>query len=125
MSLDEIDILAKKGGKPSEDFTGADSCYFWTMKSIYALYALRKIDVQTAKSEKLKARQNHTEHTRDKQLAFDTYKQMQDNIRATNGIRADVDKCEDIKECVRLLAKAVSLLTGDNMVYKNVEKKFL
>lgn len=125
MNLDDIDAIARKGGSPSKDFTAADSCYYWTMRSIYRLYAMHKITVEQAKIEKSKARQHHAEHTRDKQLAFDTYKQMQDNIRATNGIRADVDKCEDIKECVRLLAKAVSLLTGDNMVYKNVEKKFL
>lgn len=125
MNLDEIDKLAKTGGKPLDSFTAADSCYYWTMRSIYSLYAMQKITVEQAKIEKSKARQHHAEHTRDKRLAFDTYKQMKDNIRATNGIRADIDKCEDIKECVRLLAKAVSLLTGDNMVYKNVEKKFL
>lgn len=124
MNLDEIDTLAKKGELPKDNFTAADSCYFWTMKNIYSLFAMRKISVDQARNEKSKARQRHEEHTRDKQLAFETYKQMQDNIKITDGIRVNLAKCNDISEYVHLLAKAVSLLTGDKTVSADAQRKF-
>lgn len=124
MTLDDIDAIARKGGNSHDSFSAADSCYFWTMRNIYSLYTMHKISVEQAKNEKSKARQRHAEHTRDKQLAFDTYKQMQDNIKTTDGIRVDLAKCDDINQYVRLLSKAVSLLTGDKTVMQDTERKF-
>lgn len=116
MNLDEIDILAKKGGKPSEDFTGADSCYFWTMKSIYALYALRKIDVQTAKAEKLKARQKHAEYTRDKQASFQAYKEWNEAIKQSDMYIADISKATDPEVKLGLCLKCIAAITGNRTI---------
>lgn len=116
MTLDEIDILAKKGSKPSEDFTGADSCYFWTMKSIYALYALRKMDVQTAKAEKLKARQKHAEHTRDKQAALQACKDWNEAIKQSDYYIADINKATDPAVKLNLCLKCITAITGNKTI---------
>lgn len=120
----ECEQLAFAGTLDYSKFPPAAYRYFSELSKLYAEYRRKEISKSDAETNKKKLYANYSEALSAYEKWCNTCIAYQDNIRQTDLIRSLICKSDSIYDIADMAVKALSLLTGDTVVYKTFKNKF-
>lgn len=120
----ECEQLAFAGTLDYSKFPPAAYRYFSELSKLYAEYRRKEISKSDAEVRKKKLYANYSEALSAYEKWCNTCIAYQDNIRQTDLIRSLICKSDSIYDIADMAVKALSLLTGDTLVYKTFKNKF-
>ena len=120
----ECEQLAFAGMLDYSKFPPAAYRYFSELSKLYAEYRRKEISKSDAETNKKKLYANYAEALSAYEKWCDTCKAYQDNIGQTDLIRCHICKSDNIADIADMAVKALSLLTGDTVVYMTFKNKF-
>ena len=116
--LVEIEKLAKDHKPLKDTASPADLCFYWTMRSVYDCYRLKRLSSEDAKTAK---RQAFTV-TLKNALSANVYRE--EAIRNMSCVAAELHKADNLEDKYRRALKAITAVSGEN-VTESVEVKWL
>lgn len=124
MDLEELDNIANSGEAISYNLTLMDYGYCCKMRSLYNEYKAGRMDIADCKIRKQQLIKEYRELSEEMQRCIEMYKEYQENIKKSDIIRSDIAKSNDINEIADLAVKAISLMTGDTVIYSQFSDRF-
>lgn len=118
----DIEKLAKGHNPIKETASHADLCYYWTIRNIYDAVRAKKLTIDEAKKAKEQAIRQHGEFSDAYSKYFGTVREWNENIRKTDGLRADLAKSESVTDALMISAEIIKAMTGDVTVISDVER---
>lgn len=118
----DLEKLAKDHKPIKETTNPADLCYYWTIRNIYDAVRAKKLTVDEAKKAKAQAIRQHGEFSDAYNKYFDTVREWNENIRKTDGLRADLAKSESVSDALMIAVEIIKAMTGDTTVVSDVRR---
>lgn len=120
----ECEGLAFKGTLDYSKFPPAAYRYFSELSKLHAQYRRKEISKPEAVARKAKLFADYTEALSAYERWCSDHKAYQDSIRQTSILRSDICKSDNIREIADMAVRALSIMTGDTVVYKTFKDKF-
>lgn len=120
--IEDLEKLAREHKPCPDGANPADLCYYWTIRNIYDAVRAKKLTVDEAKKAKAQAIRQHGEFSDAYNKYFDTVREWNDNIRKTDGLRADLSKSESVSDALMIAAEIIKAMTGDVTVVSEVRR---
>lgn len=118
----DLEKLAKDHKPIKETTNPVDLCYYWTIRNIYDAVRAKKLTVDEAKKAKAQAIRQHGEFSDAYSKYFGTVREWNENIRKTDGLRADLAKSESVFDALMIAAEIIKAMTGDVTVISEVRR---
>ena len=123
MKPDEIEYLARDHEALPDSVTLPDSCYYWTMRSLWDSVRSGRIDRTQAGAQKKRLLRQYMEFRAAYESVCDGYKRQQDNIRRADTLRTSITKSDDVRDKLRFAVQCIGTMTGDRVFEKTELKK--
>lgn len=120
----DCERLAYDGILDYTDFPPAAYRYFSELSKLYEQYRQRKISKHDAENHKRILLKNYHEALSAYEQWCNVCKSRQNDIKQTDIIRSDICKSDNINDIADMSVKALSILTGDTVLYKTFANKF-
>ncbi|MGN0594798.1 MAG: hypothetical protein ACI4I6_06530 [Hominimerdicola sp.] len=124
MDLKELDSIANSEEAISYNLTLIDYGYCCKMRSLYNEYKSGRMDIADCKVKKQQLVKEYRELSAELEYNLNLHKEYQENIKKSDILRSEISKSDDIPEIADLAVKAISLMTGDTVVYRQFTEKF-
>lgn len=122
--LIDLEKLAKDH-KPIKDTSSpADLCFYWTMRSVYDCYRLKRLSNEDAKTAKRQAYMMHERFTVTLKNALSANVYREEAIRNMSCVASELHKTDNLEDKYRRVLKAITAVSGEN-VTESVEVKWL
>lgn len=122
--LIEIEKLAKDHKPLKETSSPADLCFYWTMRSVYDCYRLKRLSNEDAKTAKRQAYMMHERFTVTLKNALSANIYREEAIRNMSCVASELHKADNLEDKYRRALKAITAVSGEN-VTEIVEVKWL
>lgn len=122
--LVEIEKLAKDHKPLKDTASQADLCFYWTMRSVYDCYRLKRLSNEDAKTAKRQAYMMHERFTVTLKNALSANVYREEAIRNMSCVASELHKADNIEDKYRRALKAITAVSGEN-VTESVEVKWL
>lgn len=122
--LVEIEKLAKDHKALKDTASPADLCFYWTMRSVYDCYRLKRLSNDDAKTAKRQAYMMHERFAVTLKNALSANVYREEAIRNMNCVASELHKLDNLEDKYRRALKAITAVTGES-VTENVEVKWL
>lgn len=122
--LVEIEKLAKDHKPLKETSSPADLCFYWTMRSVYDCYRLKRLSNEDAKTAKRQAYMMYERFTVTLKNALSANVYREEAIRNMNCVASELHKADNLEDKYRRALKAITAVSGEN-VTESVEVKWL
>ena len=120
--IEELEKLARDHKQCPNGANPADVCYYWTIRNIYDAVRAKKLTIDEAKNAKAQAIRQHGEFSDAYNKYFGTVREWNENIRKTDGLRADLAKSESVSDVLMITAEIIRAMTGDVTVISEVRR---
>lgn len=124
MDLKELDNIANSGEAISYNLSLMDYGYCCKMRSLYNEYKSGRMNIADCKTQKQQLVKEYKGLSAEIQRHVEMYREYQENIKKSDIIRSEIAKSDDIHEIADLAVKAISLMTGDTVVYSQFAERF-
>lgn len=124
MDLKELDNIANSGEAISYNLSLMDYGYCCKMRSLYNEYKSGRMDIADCKIQKQQIVKEYRDLSEEIQRHIEMYREYQENIKKSDIICSEIAKSDDIPEIADLAVKAISLMTGDTVVYSQFAERF-
>lgn len=122
--LVEIEKLAKDHKVLKDTSSPADLCFYWTMRSVYDCYRLKRLSNEDAKTAKRQAYMMHERFTVTLKNALSANVYREEAIRNMSCVASELHKADNLEDKYRMALKAITAVSGEN-VTESVEVKWL
>lgn len=122
--LIEIEKLAKDHKPIKETSSPADLCFYWTMRSVYDCYRLKRLSNEDAKTAKRQAYMMYERFTVTLKNALSANVYREEAIRNMSCVASELHKADNLEDKYRRALKAITAVSGEN-VTESVEVKWL
>lgn len=122
--LVEIEKLAKDHKPINDTANPADLCFYWTMRSVYDCYRLKRLSNDDAKTAKRQAYMMHERFTVTLKNALSANIYREEAIRNMSCVASELHKADNLEDKYRRALKAITAVSGEN-VTESVEVKWL
>lgn len=120
--IEDLEKLAREHKPCPDGANPVDLCYYWTIRNIYDAVRAKKLTVDEAKKAKAQAIRHHGEFSDAYSKYFGTVREWNENIRKTDGLRADLAKSESVFDALMIAAEIIKAMTGDVTVISEVRR---
>lgn len=120
----DLEKLARDHKPIKETSSPADLCFYWTMRSVYDCYRLKRLSNEDAKTAKRQAYMMYERFTVTLKNALSANVYREEAIRNMNCVASELHKADNLEDKYRRALKAITAVSGEN-VTESVEVKWL